>query len=381
MTIPQLNNLKDVMAFIYIDERFIGCAVIFKNDDKLLLVTAYHVLKPISDDLTNNLCKIKVKSELGDCFFVDEEAGGSKFCIDTDIILLFLKGNGCHLREVLFFNDVLDSEIYLISRMKSKNMETPANFYPKQQVEHCDDSFFLITAADKTLLEDSSGRLGASALGGISGSGVFLGTHQHLVLVGVISSIPDEAMLAKIKCCNSNGFIELEPSLKTPEKMGYDFGNSAIINSVNLLNQDNLDAVIEEWENNLDNKEYITNINRKLDVLHKEEKVALEKRKVMSNLMVGDELYNVKIKNSPEVEKAYSYSHNIFCGEDMSVYANGRIEANNKYHEIKSNYLDILENSLCPVGLRKDDILLLRNKDIAFWLANCDLDFMDKDDD
>ncbi len=40
MIMSQVNKIKDVMAFVFIDDEFKGCAVIFKNENYILVVTA-----------------------------------------------------------------------------------------------------------------------------------------------------------------------------------------------------------------------------------------------------------------------------------------------------------------------------------------------------
>ncbi|MBQ0688796.1 hypothetical protein J7315_22400, partial [Providencia rettgeri] len=238
------------------------------------------------------------------------------------------------------------------------------------------DSFYYINI-DKSILEDSSGRWGASALEGISGSGIFLKSHKQLVIVGIVSSIPDDGMLGKIKCCNSYFFTNLKPSLIKHDNLEYNFGINHIHQEISSIKDSNLDSIISEWENNPDNKEYNENINRKLSVLHVPNKVKQEKTKIIRNLLLGDIFLSERINNYPNIELAYSESHQIFSDDDMTIYTNNRISANEKYHEIRKDYLEILLDTLKPHGLMKDKIQLLRNKDIAFWLANCDLDFLD----
>lgn len=46
MTYHPINNLNKVTAFVYLANDFIGCAVIFKNSQEILLITAFHVIFP-----------------------------------------------------------------------------------------------------------------------------------------------------------------------------------------------------------------------------------------------------------------------------------------------------------------------------------------------
>ncbi|ECT1849070.1 hypothetical protein DWS51_23430, partial [Salmonella enterica subsp. enterica serovar Muenster] len=142
-----------------------------------------------------------------------------------------------------------------------------------------------------------------------------------------------------------------------------------------------LDSTIDEWENDSKNIEYANNINRKLGVLHNKNKLDVVKGKVIRGLMIGDYLYGERMRVTPEFEKGYSYAHSAFCDKDMTFYATSRVEANNRYHKISDDYFTTLAGALRPLGLSDDDIHMLCNRDIAFWLANCDLDFMDENDD
>lgn len=280
------------------------------------------------------------------------------------------------LRRSFFLNPLSTPNLELISRCRSANNITPAAIYSKEQIEKCDDFYYYINI-DKSIMEDSSGRWGASALQGISGAGVFIKIHQQLVLVGIISSIPDDALFGKIRCSNASCFIEIDNSLKMHSDKDYNFGNDILKKSLQILKDENIDSVIHDWESTEDNKKYNDNINRKINILHISSKVEQEKKKIILNLLCGNNFARERMINYPNIETSYSTAHQVFCGEDMTIYVNNRPEANKGYQDIKLNYLNILSESLSPHGLRKDEILLLRNKDIAFWLANCDLDFLE----
>ncbi|VEI63143.1 Uncharacterised protein [Serratia fonticola] len=376
----QVNNLYKVTAFVYISNSFIGCAVIFKNNEKIMLATAFHVLSTIADDFKNKKHLIQIKDENNRLFTVNELKGNITECEERDIALLILNGEINGLEEVFFLNPLNDPSQELVSRCRSKNIEEPKSIYSKEQSERCNDFFYYITV-DKGLLGDSTGYWGASALEGISGAGVFIKTHQQLVLTGIISAIPDEGMLGKIKCCNASSFIEMHDSLKTQSDIHYNFRSSVIKESVAIMKIEHFDSVINDWEINEENKEYNKNIDRKIKTLHINEKIKNEKRKILHNLISGNNYANERLINSPNIELGYSNAHQIFCGEDMTVYVGSRIEASRRYTEIRERYLEVLSDSLHSLGLRRDEILLLRNKDIAFWLANCDLDFLEDDHD
>ncbi|WPG21421.1 hypothetical protein SD435_02720 [Kosakonia cowanii] len=226
-------------------------------------------------------------------------------------------------------------------------------------------------------MEDSSGRWGASALQGISGAGVFVKIHQQLVLVGIISSIPDDGLFGKIRCSNASCFIDIHDSLKTNDNNDYNYGSAILKESLLMLKDENIDSVIHEWESSEENKKYKNNIDRKISILHAANKIEQEKKKIILNLLSGNDFSRVRMSNNPNIETSYSTAHQVFCGEDMTLYVNNRSEANKGYQGIKLDYLNILSDSLSPHGLKKDEIRLLRNKDIAFWLANCDLDFLE----
>lgn len=376
----QINNLHKITAFIYISNSFIGCAVIFKNNEKIMLATAFHVFSTISDEFHEKQHLIEVKDEKNRSFTVRELIGNVVDCKERDIALLILDGDISTLEEIVFLDPLNDPNQELISRCRSKNITQPTAIYSKEQIERYDNFFYYITV-DKNILEDSSGCWGANALEGISGAGLFIKTHQKLVLTGIISAIPDEGMLGKIKCCNVSCFIDIYDSLKKHNDINYNFGSDIIKESVAVMKMENFDSVIIDWENNEENKEYNNNINRKVKTLHIHDKIINEKRKILHNLIAGNNYAKERMINSPTIELGYSNAHQTFCGEDMTVYSASRIEAGRRYNEIRNSYLDILSDSLHPLGLRKDEILLLRNKDIAFWLANCDLDFLENEHD
>ncbi|EEP2438586.1 hypothetical protein R9U78_004519, partial [Salmonella enterica subsp. enterica serovar Muenster] len=367
---------KDVMAFVFIDDEFKGCAVIFKNENYILVVTAYHVISTAVSHMDNCFHRIKIKNENGSIYSVSD----CKFCAEKDIAILYLIGGTNELNTIVFFSGTLKPETDLISKVKSKTMSMPAILYSQEQVEQHDDSCFIINVS-KDILGDSSGNWGANAMEGISGAGVFLKTHQYLILTGIITSIPDEGMLAKVVCSNANGFLSLESSLKAYNDSEYNYGRDVIIDSVNIMRKEILDSTIDEWENDSKNIEYANNINRKLGVLHNKNKLDVVKGKVIRGLMIGDYLYGERMRVTPEFEKGYSYAHSAFCDKDMTFYATSRVEANNRYHKISDDYFTTLAGALRPLGLSDDDIHMLCNRDIAFWLANCDLDFMDENDD
>ncbi|MDM6732433.1 hypothetical protein QUG33_23885, partial [Citrobacter braakii] len=63
MTCYQINNLCKVTAFVYISDNFIGCAVIFKNNNEIMLATAFHVLEPLIHNLSGNRHLIQIVDE------------------------------------------------------------------------------------------------------------------------------------------------------------------------------------------------------------------------------------------------------------------------------------------------------------------------------
>ncbi|WP_422527057.1 hypothetical protein [Serratia fonticola] len=376
MTYFQINNLCKVTAYIYISDEFIGCAVIFKSNNEIMLATAFHVLEPLINNLNENKHLVQITDEKKRSYKVNELRGDIVESKRRDIALLVLDGEVNDLEEISFLNPLTTPSLELICRCKSALNSLPASLYSKEQIERCDDFYYYINI-DKSIMEDSSGRWGASALQGISGAGVFIKTHQQLVLVGVISSIPDDGLFGKIRCSNASCFIEIDNSLINYNDKDYNFGNSILKESLHLLQEENIDSVIHEWESAEENKKYNININRKIKTLHITSKAEQEKKKIILNLLSGNNFARARMINNPNIETSYSTAHQVFCGEDMTVYVNNRSEANKSYQDIKLNYLNILSESLSPHGLRKDEILLLRNKDIAFWLANCDLDFLE----
>nr|UKE83538.1 hypothetical protein KXZ65_21065 [Pectobacterium sp. PL152] len=166
-------------------------------------------------------------------------------------------------------------ETDLISKVKSKTMSMPAILYSQEQVEQHDDSSFIINVS-KDILGDSSG-IGSKCNGGNFWCWRFLKTHQYLILTGIVTSIPDEGMLAKVVCSNANGFLSLESSLKAYNDSDYNYGRDVVIDSINIMRKEILDSTIDEWENNEKNIEYANNINRKLSVLHNKTKLDLVK--------------------------------------------------------------------------------------------------------
>ncbi|UGS42286.1 hypothetical protein [Pseudocitrobacter corydidari] len=378
MTCYQINNLCKVTAFIYISDDFIGCAVIFKNNNEIMLATAFHVLESLIHNFSDNKHLIQIVDEKKRIYKVNELRGNINESKRRDIALLVLDGDINNLEEICFFNPLSSPNLELISRCRSHINNIPTSLYSKEQIEKLDDFYYYINI-DKSIMEDSSGRWGASALQGISGAGVFIKIHQQLVLVGIISSIPDDGLFGKVRCSNASCFIEIHDSLKANSSNNYDFGSSILKESLLMLKDENIDSVIHDWENLEENKKYNNNIDRKINILHVASKIDQEKKKIILNLLSGNNFARARMINYPNIETSYSTAHLVFGGEDMTLYVNNRAEANKGYQNIKSDYLNILSDSLSPHGLQKDEILLLRNKDIAFWLANCDLDFLEED--
>lgn len=376
MTSSQINNLCKVAAYIYISKTFCGCAVIFKNNDEILLATAFHVIKSLTDNFQEKKHLIVILDEKNRPYTVNELRGDINECRSRDIAVMALEGDIGDLEEIVFYNPLIKPSLELISRCRSNFINQPTSIYSKEQIEKHDDFYYYINI-DKSIMEDSSGRWGASAQEGISGAGVFIKTHNRLVLVGIFSSIPDEGMYGKIKCSNASCFTEMFSFLKAHNELHYNFGTDALRKSLISIKNENVDAVIREWEDAEENNEYNNNINRKIKTLHVASKIHNEKRKILLNLLSGNNFAKERTINSPNFELSYSTAHQVFCGEDMTVYVSNRIDANHKYNEIKTSYLKILTDSLKPLGLQQNEILLLRNKDIAFWLANCDLDFLE----
>lgn len=378
MTCYQINNLCKVTAFVYISDDFIGCAVIFKNNNEIMLATAFHVLESLIHNFSDNKHLIHIVDEKKRIYKVNELRGNINESKIRDIALLVLDGDINNLEEICFFNPLSSPNLELISRCRSHINNIPASLYSKEQIEKLDDFYYYINI-DKSIMEDSSGRWGASALQGISGAGVFIKIHQQLVLVGIISSIPDDGLFGKVRCSNASCFIEIHDSLKAHSSNNYDFGSSILKESLLMIKDENIDSVIHDWENLEENKKYNNNIDRKIKILHVASKIHQEKKKIILNLLSGNNFARARMINYPNIETSYSTAHLVFGGEDMTLYVNNRAEANKGYQNIKSDYLNILSDSLSPHGLQKDEILLLRNKDIAFWLANCDLDFLEEE--
>jgi len=376
MTCYQINNLCRVTAFVYISDDFIGCAVIFKNNNEIMLATAFHVLEPLIHNFSECKHLIQIVDEKERIYRVNEVRGSINESKKRDIALLVLDGDINNLEEIIFFNPIPSPNLELVSRCRSHLNTDPTSLYSKEQIEKLDDFYYYINI-DKSIMEDSSGRWGASALQGISGAGVFIKIHQQLVLVGIISSIPDDGLFGKIRCSNASCFVDIHDSLKINNRNDYNFGSSILKESLFMIKDENIDSVIHDWENLEENKKYKNNIDRKINILHVASKIEQEKKKIILNLLSGNNFARARMINYPNIETSYSTAHQVFGGEDMTLYVNNRSEANKGYQNIKLDYLNILSDSLSPHGLQKDEILLLRNKDIAFWLANCDLDFLE----
>lgn len=368
-----INIMKDVCAHVYLNGIFSGCAIIFSNNNIIYLVTAFHVVKPIIMHEPINLECIAIQDENGRFFSISSIRSDKSSWEKTDIVMCILNGPIDGLRDLFFLSESPKPHFKLMSRVKSNSIKQPSAIFSLHQNENVNNDFFLFTT-DKALMENSSGDVGATALKGISGSGVFLMEHNSLVLVGIISSIPDEAMLGKIKCCCTSALMKLEPNLKKhDDQSGYGINN--LLFNIELIRRETMEKTISSWESNPENVIFSNNIDRKINELLPDYKVTAEKIKIVCNLLNGNSLLN-EISKVNFLKSAYEQANVIFDGRDLNVFFSDASSAHAEYKKIHNDYMNILADKLIPLGMSRDEILLLSNKDIATWLGNCDLDFI-----
>ncbi len=375
MSFAQLNSTT---GLIYWNKSFVGTTVMFPWEGELLCLTAGHNLYGRNFDREPNLQEWHVNDHQDINHPVITLVGDRAFAEKHDIMLLKLD---CKSSLDTFFcpkfcTTPQNPHHSLLFRGKyeaSKTVVTQRKLYFNSLCTGLEHKF--LCAIDRSLLTNNTYSSGSDWLGGWSGSGLFLDHHSDLICAGIMIEVPNKGDDGQLKFASISAISLLGIDLKLMCSGDLDFDKT--------LNQKSLAAIFEavdekaitDWENNDLHKPQLDFINNKLPKVYPGNKLDLNKRRIIKQLLVGKTYLTTELKKNEQLYSQYQGAYNVYDLEDKQVYVNGRPEALAALTKIKEDYEKYLTDSI-GMHFSVSDIKLLAFYGVSEWIADCSLSFL-----
>lgn len=370
--------LEKTTGLILKNDIFIGSGVIFPWAGELLCLTAGHNLYGRDFDCHPNLQEWKVSDYQGISHPVVALIGDGEFAKEHDILLLkldvqsslegFLCPQFCTIpqnpRHSLLFRGKYET---------SKTIVTQRKLYFNSLCSGLAHQF--LCAIDRSLLMNNTYSSGSDWLGGWSGSGLFLDDHIELICAGIMTEIPNKGDDGQLQFTSVSAISMLGIDLNLIESGDLDFDKVLSKASLNAIFEAVDEDAITRWENNEENKPQLLFINDKLPKVYPEEQLAINKRRIIKQLLVGKTYLTTELRKSEQLFSQYKTAYNVYDLADKQVYVNSRAEARSALTKIKQDYEKYLTDSLGG-DFSVSNVKLLSFYGVSEWIADCSLSFL-----
>jgi len=372
---------SQLIGCVQINGRNIGSCIPFKVGEKHYFITCGHVLYGENfEEKSHPLESIKVQLNNVEYSVIDL-IGDKETSKKNDIAILVIN-NSENEEDLSNFVEIslcspiqspilLSSNLFCFWPKKDSNESTiPVKDFDKN---HSQNSYQV--QVDKNVFHDiQNADWGASAYKGISGSGLFFEYQNEVFLSGIVTDIEKVTLTTQIRITASNAMLDFFPDLIIKDSSIFDEDPVLLIESLQECSVDVDTKTVKGWLSDNSNIEEVKRINRKIDFLYPSTHSQKEKEKVVKNLLVGDKLIQHWKKNEPKVYRTYRNTNYALSQEPKLVYVSTRKEATEEYKKIVKEHKNDLFIDIANISF--SDKTFVTNRDIAQWLALCDLDFI-----
>jgi hypothetical protein len=370
-----------LVGFVKLNGQYIGSCIPFKIADKYYFITCGHVL--YGENFENKLPPLEgIIVDVNNVqYSIVDLVGDKETSKKNDIAILMAKESDKDLEVSNFVETALCTPIeapILISsnlfcfwpKKDSKESTIPVKEFDKN---HNLNSYQV--QVDKNVFYDiENGDWGARAYKGVSGSGLFFEYQNEVFLSGIVTDLESVTLTAQIRITASNALLDFFPNLIITDSSVFEEDNVLLSDALKECSEDVDSNTIKAWLNDNSNSNEVKRINRKINFLYPSTHSQKEKEKVVNNLLVGDKLIQYWKKNRPQIYRTYRNTNYALSQEPKLVYVTTRKEAANEYKKIVKEHKNDLFIDIANVSF--SDKTLVTNRDIAQWLAICDLDFI-----
>jgi len=375
-----------LVGIVKLNDHYIGSCIPFKVTDKYYFITCGHVLYGENfENQAPTLNNIKVHVNEAQYSVIDligDKATSKKN--DIAILMINESDNDIDLSNFVELSlcTPIESPILLSSNLfcfwpkkDSQESTIPVKEFDKN---HCNQSYQV--QVDKDVFHDiENGNWGAGAYKGLSGSGLFFEYQNQVFLSGIVTDLEKVTLTTQIRITASDALLAFFPDLKVTDSSIFEEDN-ILLSEVLEDCSDEVDTnTVKSWLNENSNREEVVRINRKINFLYPSTHSQQEKERVVKNLLVGDKVIQYWKKHKPRVYRAYRETNYALSNEPKIFYPSTRREAAEEYKKIVNEHRNGLFTDIANVPVSEK--IFVTNRDIAQWLAICDLDFIKDEND
>ncbi len=372
MALNLIKILEKLAVTLDSDDVYLGSGTLVRVNGVFYILTARHC---VFDDDENELCtsKIIVKSE---------HYGEIKLDILTvkrpelDAVLLKVS-DYVELKdypEILYTDDITFPSLQFCFRGKPKSVSGKLNTVYNCSINGRDKINSVIDVEIPIqYYTDHKGGTGAEVLDGYSGSGLVIANHKQLYYCAIVCSVSDDNFCG-VECISIS---DIAASSGLPFDIIKDLPcTSEIVQmDVKRLRKEITEQIINSADDT--NNIAVKNLKRKMDLfLPGWGKEDLEQ--FLSDMLTWDILYKDKVRGNAVFKNLIDESKDALSAGNKKYIVNSSSEGNRSFHNIKSEFRDIVSSFLEEHTMWKKYVTTVSNGEVAKYLANCNLDFREQ---
>ena len=376
------DDLPQYTAYVSFDGNFQGCGVIYKHQGVLFLITAGHNCFGKDFKRSCSPANLSVLGENKCNYSVEEIVGEMSVIKEIDMVLLKLipeNTQNCHDK---YQSPSLKAAHYsdgpYVKRVNISLKDEAWNVYPLMYDAVVPQREWLFSVdIDDKFLYAGNGTYGPNALGGISGSGLYLETDfskNQRTLVGIVIEVRKNNLINKVRCSCIGNLKRLLPDVSISDV--YETGNVA--DAIDFLLEEisskhTEDAVIEHIKENRDSSG-IQNLIRKTSLVYPVRRLEAEQVRIMRNLLNGKVIFQERVMKQQVVKALYGKAIEAFRGRSQTfIYSKSPADSKQHWDLLNSVLINLLQDGLKDT-LSKADIEILGNYTFSDFINNCTID-------
>lgn len=371
------NDLHKTTGLIFENENYIGTCILFPRNNELYAITAGHNFFGKNFDKLPAIRNLSVSDYSNTKHMIAEVLCDAEFAKAQDIVIAkldcktsladFVCPKFCTIpknpQHSLLFRGKYNysDEIVMHRRITFNSVSKNQNKFL------CD--------IDRTLLMNDEYKSGSDWLGGWSGSGLFLDNHSELVCAGVMCEIPNKG---------NDGQL-LFSSISILETQGFDLGifGAEVLDFDPILNAKSVNAIfaaidenaIMDWEKTNADSPQLLHLNRKLKEIYPEQKLADNKKRIITQLLLGKSYLATELVKNEQLKALYEKAKHVYDLEDKQFYVDNKKEAKACLTKIKEEYEQYLITNISQF-IPTADVKVLAFYGVSEWISDCSLDFL-----
>lgn len=373
-----MSELIKTTGLVMNGQAFVGSSVLFPWQDELLCLTAGHNLYGRQFDREPLLSDWRVTDHRQVSHPVTELIGNQAFAAEHDIMLLKLD---CQSDMNNFscpkFCTIPKNPRHSLS-FRGK-YEASQNIVTQRKISYAElcpgTNHQFLCSIDRALLTNDNYASGSDWLKGWSGSGLFLDHPHDLICTGVMIEIPNKGNDGQLQFTSVSAIAALGIDLQLLDSVDLDYDQRLNATSLTAIFDAIDEKTVSEWENNGQHKPQLEFINSKLPKIYPDNKLAVNKQRIIKQLLVGKAYLATELRRNEQLFNKYKGAYNVYQLEDKQFYVNSRPEALKTLTQIKEGYETYLTDSLGR-SFSVQDIKLLAFYGVSEWIADCSLSFL-----